>query len=82
MRVVPSGVGSIIINVLFLFSFSSVEQIIQCTVDIVTTIQRRLDTILIDHMIQYSSVILGFFCSSPLNQLILQNCALYDSLLS
>ena len=36
--VVPSGVGSIIINVLFLFSFSSVEQIIQCTVDIATTI--------------------------------------------
>ena len=33
--VVPSGVGSI---VLFLFSFSSVEQIIQCTVDIATTI--------------------------------------------
>ena len=38
MRVVPSGVGSIIINVLFLFSFSSVEQIIQCTVAIATTI--------------------------------------------
>ena len=36
--VVPSGVGSIIINVLFLFSFSSVEQIIQCTVAIATTI--------------------------------------------
>ena len=37
--VVPSGVGSIIIiNVLFLFSFSSVEQIIQCTVDIATNI--------------------------------------------
>ena len=36
--VVPSGVGSIIINVLFLFSFSSVEQIIQCTVAITTTI--------------------------------------------
>ena len=36
--VVPSGVGSIIINVLLLFSFSSVEQIIQCTVDISTTI--------------------------------------------
>ena len=38
MRVVPSGVGNIIINVLFLFSFSSVEQIIQYTVDITTTI--------------------------------------------
>ena len=38
MRVVPSGVGSIIINVPFLFSFSSVEQIIQCTVAIATTI--------------------------------------------
>ena len=37
-RVVPSGVGSIIINVLFLFSFSSVEQIIQYTVAIATTI--------------------------------------------
>ena len=36
--VYPSGVGSIIINVLFLFSFSSVEQIIQCTVAIATTI--------------------------------------------
>ena len=33
--VVPSGVGSI---VLFLFIFSSVEQIIQCTVAIATTI--------------------------------------------
>ena len=36
--VVPSGVGSIIINVLFLFSFSSVEQFRQCTVDISATI--------------------------------------------
>ena len=36
-RVVPSGVGSIIINNLIIFSFTSVEQIIRCTVDPVTS---------------------------------------------